>query len=76
LAASLLLAMLLFPLASISTARLDASRTATSAYGMEDVDLGEFGVVPVQELVDYYIDNPPTPVAAGAVASKPRFQGC
>ena len=74
-AGSLLVAMALFPLASLPEQRLDAWHQAMPAYEMGDVDLGEFGVVSVQELVDYYVDNPPAPVT-GAAPSKPRFQGC
>ena len=75
LAASLLLSALLFPVATVPRGLLEASQTATPAYEMEDVDLGEFGVVSVQEMVDYYVENPPLPVTGGA-AAKPRFQGC
>lgn len=76
LAVSLLIASLFVSVASISDERLKASRTAAEAYEMDDVDMGEFGRVPVQELVDYYINNPPVKAVGEVAASKPRFQGC
>ena len=72
----LVISILFVPAASISTERLERSRVAAPAYEMEDVDMGEFGLVPVQELVDYYIENPPSKGAGEVAASKARFQGC
>ena len=76
LAGSLLVALLLFPFATISEEKLRASQTVTAAYEMEAVDLGEFGRVDVQELVDYYIDNPPVKTTTEAPVRAVRFQGC
>ena len=76
LAASLLISILFVPASRVSTDRLQKSRVATPAYELDDVDMGEFGRVPVQELVDYYIDNPPVKSVGEVVSSKARFQGC
>lgn len=73
---SLGVAAALVPMASISTERLERSRVPSAAYEMDDVDLGEFGRVPVQDLVDYYMDNPPAPAGGEVASSKARFQGC
>ena len=73
---SLAISVAFIPAASISTERLERSRVASPAYEMDDVDLGEFGRVPVQDLVDYYMDNPPVQAGGEATSSKARFQGC
>ena len=76
LALTLVLCIDFIPAASISDERLQSSRVATPAYEMGEVDLGDFGQVPVQDLVDYYIENPPAEASGGEVAAKERFQGC
>ncbi|MCB1759621.1 MAG: hypothetical protein KDI68_07535 [Gammaproteobacteria bacterium] len=77
LAVSLLIAVICLPLASLSTAELQASQALTPAEEMGELDLGDFGSVSVLELVDYYLENPPAPPAAGAAAVRAvRFQGC
>ena len=43
---------------------------------MGAVDLGDFGIVSVLDLVGYYMENPPTPEAPGTKKKKVRFQGC
>lgn len=73
----LLIAALAFPFAAKSKTELAASRTVTSAEQFEDVDLGDFGMVSVLDLVTHYVENPPELPAAGtAPEKKVRFQGC
>lgn len=73
---SLLLAAALFPFTTLTEAQLQASGTVAEADQMGDVDLGDFGRVSVQELVDYYVENPPLQATAEAPARPARFQGC
>jgi hypothetical protein len=40
----------------------------------DDVDLGDFGMVPVLDMMQHYIDSPP--VDTGEAEQKVRFQGC
>lgn len=71
-----LVATLLFPLAAKSRAEIDFATTPQSAELLDDVDLGEFGEVPVLDLVQYYIENPPVVENTPATEQKTRFQGC
>lgn len=75
---SLLVAALAFPFASLSTQALMASKTPAFAEEVSDVDLGEFGMVAVSDLMTYYIENPPEPEVIGAGAPKrvEHFGGC
>ena len=42
-----------------------------------DINVGEFGVVSVGELVGYYIEHTPAPLLPGMVPPREvRFQGC
>lgn len=78
--ASLTLALglfaLLFPHASMTEeqrVRLDAPQDART---LGQVDLGGyFGKVPVSDLVDYYVTNPPN-AAASVEIKVDRFGGC
>jgi len=76
--ASLLVAAIAFPFASLPSNVLTASHTATPAEEVPDLDLGEFGVVSVSDLVTYYIENPPEPISEGTAAPKrvQHFGGC
>lgn len=79
LAITLGLAAALFPLASISEEALAQSRTPQAAENMADIDVGTgFGVLPVMELMGYYLENPPTPPESGAAQAPRRqqFGGC
>ncbi len=71
---SLGIAVLAYPAAAVSPEQAALSKTPLAAEEMGDVDLGDFGTVSVLELVEYYIENPPAPVAGGV--RKKRFQGC
>ncbi len=76
LAASILIAVFFFPMATLTWAELEASRQATPAEEMADLELGDFGNVSVLEMVDYYIENPPVAPSGDAPERKVRFQGC
>lgn len=79
LALTLGLAAALFPLASVSEETLTQSRTPQAAEDLPDIDLGgDFGSVPVIELMGYYMDNPPAEPEPGAAPAPRRqqFGGC
>lgn len=71
------LAWLVYPLAAISPETIAASKQATDAENIPELDLGDFGVVSVEELLGYYIENPPAPKEAGSAPERAvRFSGC
>ncbi len=72
--ASVGLAALVYPAAAVSPEQAALLKTPVSAEEMGDLDLGDFGMVSVLELVEYYVENPPAPLAGGV--RKKRFQGC
>lgn len=57
---------------------LAAAKVPVAPETLPEIDLGSFGKVSVLDLMGYYIDNPPVPVAAGggAAAAPKRFGGC
>jgi len=71
-----LLGALLFPFAAKSKAEIEYYTTPQSPEILDDVNLGEFGEVPVLDLVEYYIENPPAPDTTSGSDKKTRFQGC
>mgnify|MGYP000002680479 CR=1 FL=1 len=75
---SLVVAILLYPHAQLSQKTLAFSQTPQAMEDIPDIDLGKnFGPVSVTDLVGYYIDNPPQPVAVGAgVRHEEQFGGC
>jgi len=73
---SALIAVVAFPYAAISKAQIAAANSVVSAEQLGVMDLGEFGKMPVTDLVSYYMENPPEPAAAGAAPKKIRFEGC
>ncbi len=79
LALSLVVAALIYPYAKLP----DSVSSANSApRPMEEfnhvIDMGEeYGSMSVIELMGYYLDNPPAPVAVGVpVEPKRHFGGC
>jgi len=67
---------IMYPYATLSHKALAASRTPQHMENFPDVDLGpDYGVVPVTELVGYYIDHPPAP-RTGAPRHEEQFGGC
>jgi len=76
LAVSLLIAMVVFPFVAMDGEIVTAAATPKPAYELGSVDVGKgFGELPVEELMSYYIENPPAVEAAGA-APEIRFGGC
>jgi len=71
------LAQVFYSTAAISSEALLQWKTAAEPDAVPDIDLGEFGTVSVDELIGYYLENPPAPVSPGAgPAREVRFQGC
>jgi len=79
LAVSVLISWLAFPYAALDPDVISAVQTPQDAETMGSVDVGNgFGMVPVAELMSYYIENPPRAESAQGtvVAPKIRFGGC
>jgi hypothetical protein len=75
---SLAIAAIAFPFAAMAPEELAAAENPVPADEMPPVDLGEFGVVPVSDLVAYYIENPPVEdTGTAALPDRTRhFGGC
>lgn len=67
-------AWLLFPYAARSSQDVQYSNTPQGAEMFEDVDMQDFGTIPVLDMMQHYIDSPPLEVEGGE--KKVRFQGC
>jgi len=66
-----------FSLAALPRATVEAAKKPAPPEALPELDLPGFGKVTVIDLMGYYIDNPPAPVAAGgAPAATKRFGGC
>ena len=65
---------LAYPYAARSSQQVSDSVTPQGAEMFEDVDLGDFGLVPVLDMMQHYIDSPPLEADSGE--SEVRFQGC
>lgn len=71
------LAWALYPLAAMAPEKLAGWTKPVEAETLPDIDLGEYGTVSVNELMGYYIENPPAAAAPGAAPVRQvRFQGC
>ena len=70
------LAAAFYSTVAVSPETLSQWTVPVEADAVPDIDLGDFGKVSVNELIGYYIEHPPAPVAAGAVVREIRFQGC
>jgi len=68
------LCWVLFPYAAMSRESVEAAQSPTDAELFSDVDVKDFGQVPVLDMVLHYIDNPP--VESSEPAAAVRFQGC
>jgi len=76
LAVSLLVAVIAFPFMAMDSDVVAAADKAKPAYEMGTINVGEgFGELPIEELMAYYIDNPPAAAEPGA-APEVRFGGC
>lgn len=78
LVACLAVAAIAFPFAALDPETVVAAKTPQPAENLPVVDVGQgFGELPVEELMMYYIENPPAPAAsAGASAPAIKFGGC
>lgn len=67
-----------YQLAAMPRAAVAAAKVPVPPETLPELDLPGFGKVSAIDLVGYYIDNPPAPVAAGgaAAAAPKRFGGC
>lgn len=66
-----------FSLAALPRETIAASKQPAPPETLPELDLPGFGKVSVIDLMGYYIDNPPAPVAAGgAPPAVKRFGGC
>lgn len=66
-----------FSLAALPRETIAASKQPAPPETLPELDLPGFGKVTAIDLMGYYIDNPPAPVAAGgAPAAAKRFGGC
>jgi hypothetical protein len=74
LVATLLLIGALFPYVAMSEDELAYTKTPIDAELMDDVNVQDFGEVPVLDMVLHYIDNPP--LESEQAETKVRFQGC
>ena len=74
LAGCLLIAALAVPFASISDSQLATAKSVMAAEDLGEIDLGEFGKVPVETLATYYMENPP--IVEASATKKVRFEGC
>jgi len=71
---SLLVSAAAAPFAMVPQETVEKAHKALPAEEMGEVDLGDFGMVAVSDLVSHYIENPPAAPAGGA--RKVRFEGC
>jgi 5-keto 4-deoxyuronate isomerase len=76
LGACLLIAVVAFPYAALSKEDVISAKSLVDAEEIGVMNLGDFGDVTVSEMVSYYMENPPAPVAIGAAPKKVRFEGC
>ena len=76
--ASVAIAAIAYPFAAMPTDQYAMASEPQPAETLGLVDVGNgFGSVPVTELMDYYIANPPAKASAGpAAAPVIKFGGC
>lgn len=63
---------LAFPYAARSSEEVLQSSTPLGAELFEDVELEDFGAIPVLDMMQHYMDDPPVDTGE----KKVRFQGC
>ncbi|MDQ2089743.1 hypothetical protein [Marimonas arenosa] len=78
LAACLAISAVAFPYAALDRDVVEQARVPQPAETMALVNVGEgFGELPVEELMFYYVETPPAPIAVGAPAAPEiKFGGC
>ena len=67
-----------FPYAAMDADKVEMANTPQPAALMPMIDVGQgFGELPAEELIFYYVENPPAPVQTGAAAAPEiKFGGC
>ena len=71
------LAAFLFPHAVIPREIFESSSQSVEATEIPDINLGDFGIISVSEMLDYYIENPPVISDTGKKnVRRVRIQGC
>jgi len=71
------LAALVYPYAALSVEKVMMTSETVDAEVIPDLDLGDFGIVSVSDLLDYFIENPPvTSETVEESVRKVRIQGC
>ncbi len=75
---TVLVSWVAFPFAALDRDVVERAAVAQPAEELGLVDVGQgFGELPVEELILYYIDNPPAAATTGAVAAPEiKFGGC
>ena len=63
--------------AIIPVGKLTGWNEPAHAEDLPDINISDFGVVSINKLIDYYIENPPAPLTNGNIPSREvRFKGC
>lgn len=72
------LAWIAYPYAAVDAETIEMSQTPQPAAMIPMIDVGQgFGELPAEELIFYYVENPPAPPVAGvAAAPEVKFGGC
>ena len=78
LVATVLVSWIAFPFAAMDRDVVERALVPQPAEALGTVDVGGgFGELPVEELMLYYVENPPAAPQAGAVAAPEiKFGGC
>ena len=71
------IAAFIYPYAVLPKEKLVTNSESVEAEEIPDIDLGDFGIISVTEMLDYYIENPPVISDTGEKkVRKIRIQGC
>jgi len=71
------IAAFIYPYAVLPKEKLITNSESVEAEEIPDIDLGDFGIISVTEMLDYYIENPPVISDTGEKkVRKIRIQGC
>lgn len=78
LVATVVVSWIAFPFAAMDRDVVERARVPQPADTLGTIEVGQgFGELPVEELMLYYVENPPAAPAAGAVAAPEiKFGGC
>ena len=71
------IAAFIYPYAVLPKEKLITNSESVEAGEIPDIDLGDFGIISVTEMLDYYIEHPPVISDTGEKkVRKIRIQGC